>query len=189
MIPALDLFCGLGGWTTGASRTGRVDVRAALNHNRQAIDAHEAGHPSTAHFCQDAAEFPFETLRADVGGGMLLASPSCRDFSSAGRPAVKGTGGNGTVDLARLATMRTSERNTAWAVLSAAECLTPSVVLVENVREFYEWALFPAWLAGLEALGYHVRRHVLNAADYGEATDRARAFVTARRDASVGPRG
>jgi DNA (cytosine-5)-methyltransferase 1 len=181
MIPALDLFCGLGGWTAGATRTGRVAVLAALNHNADAIGAHSAAHPGTAHYCQDAAEFPFETLRGIVGGGLLLASPSCRDFSQAGRPAARGVGGNGSVDLAKLATMRQSERNTAWAVVSAVEALEPRTLLVENVREFYAWRLFPAWVAALEALGYAIQAHELNAADYGGATDRARAFVTATR--------
>lgn len=185
MIPALDLFCGLGGWTAGATRTGRIDVRAALNHNPDAIGAHSSAHPGTAHYCQDAAEFPFETLRGVVGGGLLLASPSCRDFSSAGRPAARGVGGNGTVDLAKLATMRQSERNTAWAVVSAVEALEPRTLLVENVREFYAWRLFPAWVAALEALGYAIQSHELNAADYGGATDRLRAFVTATRGARL----
>lgn len=180
-IPALDLFCGLGGWTAGAMRTGGIEVRAALNHNAQAIEAHSTAHPTVAHFAQDAAEFPFGTLREVVGGGFLLASPSCRDFSSAGRPAARGTGGNGSVDLAKLATMRTSERNTAWAVVSAIEELEPRTVLIENVREMYAWKLFPAWSQALEALGYTLRRHELNAADYGGATDRLRAFVTATR--------
>lgn len=184
MIPALDLFCGLGGWTTGATRTGRVDVRAALNHNAQAIEAHSSAHPTIAHFAQDAAEFPFGVLRSEVAGGFLLASPSCRDFSQCGRPAAKGTGGNGKVDLAKLATMRQSERNTAWAVVSALEELEPVIALVENVSQFYDWRLFNAWRGAVEALGYVVRTHTLNAADYGGATDRTRAFVTASR---VGP--
>ncbi len=181
MIPALDLFCGLGGWTTGAERTGKISVRAALNHNQKAIDAHSSAHPEIAHFAQDAAEFPFETLRDYVGGGFLLASPSCRDFSSAGRPASKGTGGNGKVDLSALSVRRTAERNTAWAAISAIEAIEPETCLIENVREFFAWKLFPAWLASLEALGYAVRTHELNAADYGGATDRTRGFITARR--------
>lgn len=175
----------MGGWTAGAHRTGRIEVRAALNHNADAIAAHSAAHPGVAHFAQDAAEFPFHTLAEHVAGGVLLASPSCRDFSTAGRPAKRGTGGNGTVDLARLATMRTAERNTSWSVLSAAEELAPRVVLVENVAEFYRWTLFPAWRAGMEALGYAVRTHVLNAADYGGATERERAFITCSRGAAI----
>jgi len=180
-IPALDLFCGIGGWTAGATRTGRIRVRAALNHSPDAIRAHEGAHPGVAHYCQDAAEFPFHALAEHVGGGFLLASPSCRDFSQAGRPAARGTGGNGRVDLGALAGMRTRERNTAWAVVNAAEGLAPRTVLVENVPEFYGWALYPAWRLALEALGYTVREHTINAADYGGATDRPRAFITATR--------
>lgn len=184
-IPALDLFCGLGGWTTGAERTERISVRAALNHNAQAIDAHTSAHPGVAHFAQDAAEFPFEALRDVVGGGFLLASPSCRDFSSAGRPAARGTGGNGRVDLGALSVRRTAERNTAWAVVSALESLAPRVALVENVREFYAWKLYGAWRTACEALGYTVREHTLNAADYGGATDRVRGFVTLSRGRAI----
>lgn len=186
LSPALDLFCGLGGWTAGAARTGgRIEVRAALDHNARAIEHYSTAHAGVAHFCQDAAEFNFAALRDLVGGGYLLASPSCRDFSSAGRPAAKGVGGNGTVDLASLSTRRTQERNTMWAAVCAVEALEPHTALFENVTQVYDWPLFPAWRLAMEALGYTVREHTLNAADYGGATDRKRAFITLRRGSAL----
>jgi DNA (cytosine-5)-methyltransferase 1 len=183
---ALDLFCGLGGWTAGAHRTERIRVRAALNHNEIAVRSHSTIHADVAHFCQDAAEFNFNVLRDELGGEMLLASPSCRDFSTAGNPARKGTGGNGKIDLDKLRTMRTQERNTSWAVVSAVEALEPHTALVENVTEFVDvWPLFPAWQLAMESLGYYVRIHRLNAMDFGGATDRERVFITLRRSAPL----
>ena len=186
MIPAIDMFSGIGTWTAAASKTGRIEVKAALNHNEHAVAASERMHPGVAHFQQDALEFNFSALRPIVGGGFVLGSPSCRDFSSAGQPAKRGTGGNGTVDLAALNTMRTQQRNTSWAVVNAAEALDPECVIIENVTQFVDkWKLFPVWQLAMESMGYHVRVHRLNALDFGGATDRERVFVTCRRGSAL----
>lgn len=55
MMPALDLFSGIGGWTSGAKRTASVRVRVALNHDPDAIAWHQAAHPDVRHLLQDAA--------------------------------------------------------------------------------------------------------------------------------------
>ncbi|HSS64058.1 MAG TPA: DNA cytosine methyltransferase [Gammaproteobacteria bacterium] len=178
---AMDLFCGLGGWTMGAERTGAVEVRVALNHDPRALEAHSSAHPHVQHWQQAAEEFPFEVLRDHLGGQWLLASPVCKDDSSCGKPAARGTGGNGIVDLAALVAQRASNRNTAWSVITAVGALAPEVVLVENVPGFLKRPTYPAWRLALESLGYQVREHVLNAADYGAATDRPRAIITASR--------
>lgn len=181
MIPALDLFSGIGGWTVGAACAGRVRVRIALNHDPDAIAWHRAAHPDVRHLMQDAADADFGALVADVGGGVLIASPTCQQDSQCAQPARAGTGGNGTVNVAALMARNRARRSTAHAVLVAAELLEPQTVLVENVTQFARWALYPVWRTWLERLGYHVREHRLNAADYGGATDRERLIVTASR--------
>lgn len=185
MTPALDLFSGMGGWTAGASRSATVRVRVALNHDPDAIRWHAAAHPDVRHLCQDAADADFGALVTDVGGGVLLASPTCQQDSQCAQPARKGTGGNGTVNVAALMLRNRARRSTAHAILVAAELLEPRVLLVENVTQFADWAMFPAWRAWLEGLGYATRVHRLNAADYGGATDRERLVVTAARGRAV----
>jgi DNA (cytosine-5)-methyltransferase 1 len=185
MTPALDLFSGIGGWTSGAARSATVRVRVALNHDPDAIAWHRASHPEVQHLLQDAADADFGALVTEVGRGIILASPTCQQDSQCAQPARKGTGGNGTVNVAALMAKNRARRSTAHAILVAAELLEPRVLLVENVVQFAQWDMFPSWLSWLERLGYATRVHKLNAADYGSATDRERLVVTASRDGAI----
>jgi DNA (cytosine-5)-methyltransferase 1 len=182
MLPGMDLFSGIGGWTSGAKRSGKVEVRIALNHDDDAIQWHAAAHPEVAHKKQDATEANFRVFFEEVGEGVLLASPTCQQDSQCARPARVGRGGNGTINIDALMKRNRARRSTAHAVLVAAELLEPRVLLVENVVQFADWDMFPNWLGWLEALGYKTSVHRLNAADYGSATDRERLIVAASRD-------
>jgi len=180
MLGAADLFCGAGGTTTGAEQSGRVKVR-----RRTAVQTHLHNHPDVRHIC---AEIDMVDPRDFLGMGLdvLLASPECVFHSNArgGKP----------VDGQR--------RATAWCVPRWAEVLRPKWIIVENVREFEDWAplgsdhrplkskkgeIFTAWVNALRALNYHVEWRLMNAADYGGATKRVRLFVVARRGPSKKP--
>lgn len=182
---AADLFCGAGGTTTGAQMSGRVDVKLAVNHWRTAVQTHRANHADVRHVC---AEIDMIDPRDFIGMGIdvLLASPECVYHSNArgGKP----------VDDQR--------RATAWCVPRWAEVLRPKWIIVENVREFEDWAplgsdnrplkskkgeIFTAWVNTLRALNYHVEWRLLNSADYGGATKRIRLFIVARRGPSAKP--
>jgi DNA (cytosine-5)-methyltransferase 1 len=184
-LKAADLFCGAGGTTEGARRSGVVDVVLAINHWQIAIQSHSANHPDTRHVCADIDHVNPRDYR-DMGIDVLLASPECVFHSHArgGKP----------VDDQR--------RATAWCVPRWAEEIRPKWIVVENVREFEQWAplgvdnrplksrkgeIFQAWVAAIRALNYHVEWKLLNAADYGAATKRIRLFVVARRGASTQP--
>lgn len=162
---AIDLFAGLGGFTEGARMSG-VHVVWAANHWRTACDVHAQNHPETAHECQDLHQANWERVPAfDLG----MASPCCQGHSRArgkDRPH------------------HDAARSTAWAVVSCAEFHRPAVFVVENVPEFLTWTLFPAWKAAMEALGYTLSPHVLDAADHGIAQHRRRVFIVATRSRS-----
>lgn len=74
-----------------------------------------------------------------------------------------------------------ASRSTAWAVVSAAEYHRPPVVVVENVPEFAAWSLYPAWRMAMEALGYTLAPHIVDAADHGVAQHRTRLFIVCTR--------
>lgn len=166
-ITAIDLFAGAGGFTTGAQRAG-VNVVWAANHWPQAVDFHLANHPHVQHATQDLQQFPW-ALAPDHD--LLLASPACQGHSQAGQPGRW----NPEVLLRQQA-----DRNTAWAVIACAEAKRPTTILVENVGDFLRWPLLPAWRQALEILGYTVRCHVMDAADFGVPQNRKRAVITAR---------
>lgn len=159
---AIDLFAGMGGFTTAARAAG-VRVAWAANHWREAVNIHAANHPETAHACQDLQQANWELVpRMDL----LLASPACQGHSKArgvDRPHHDAT------------------RSTAWAVVSCAEFHRPAFAVVENVPEFRDWALFPSWCDAWARLGYAISVNVFDAADAGVPQNRLRCFVVASR--------
>lgn len=178
-LRAADLFCGAGGFSTGAMQAG-VDVVLAINHWRTAIYTHEANHPNTRHICARIEDVDPRNDRTLPELDMLLASPECTHHSNArgGRP------------------ISDQKRATPWHVIIWAETKRPKWVIVENVREFRDWGplndkgcpvasrkgeIFRQWVKSLESLGYQVDHQILNAADYGAATSRSRLFIVARR--------
>ena len=159
---AVDLFAGAGGFSTGARMAG-VHVAWAANHWPTAVQWHAANHPDTRHACQDLQQADFRDAPAH---DLLLASPACQGHSRA-----RGT------DKPH----HDAQRATAWAVVTCAEVHRPAVVLVENVPEFADWVLWPAWCSALAALGYSLAPQVIDAADHGVPQNRRRLFVVATR--------
>lgn len=157
---AIDLFAGLGGWSTGARMAG-VRVLWAADNWPATVEWHSANHPDTVHACQDLHHVDWSTVPAH---DLLLASPCCQGHSHArGKRA-----GNPQHD---------ASRSTAWAVVSAAEFHRPPFVVVENVPEFMKWALYPAWASAMNALGYSLAPHIIDCADLGVPQQRVRLFI------------
>lgn len=164
MITAIDLFAGLGGWSTGANMAG-VNVLWAANHWPDAVEWHSANHPNTIHACQDLHQADWSQVPAH---DLLLASPCCQGHSKARGKA------NGNPQ-------RDTSRSTAWAVVSALEFHLPELAIIENVPEFLDWTLYPAWASAMNALGYQLTPHIVNCADLGVPQERVRMFLICTR--------
>lgn len=161
-LTAIDLFAGAGGFTTGAAMAG-VRVLWAANHWPAAVQVHANNHPDTQHLCQDLHQADWTRVPAH---DLLLASPCCQGHTRArgkDRPH------------------HDASRSTAWAVVSALECHKTPIAIVENVPEFLDWVLYPAWAQAMRALGYSLGEHVLDAADSGVPQHRRRLFIVATR--------
>jgi DNA (cytosine-5)-methyltransferase 1 len=158
-MDAVDLFAGAGGFSTGAAAAG-ARVLLAANHWPLAVETHRRNHPGARHLTQDLqqARWRLDVPRHDL----LLASPACQGHSRArgqDRPH------------------HDDARATAWAVVSCLEAHSPAVAIVENVPEFRQWSLYPAWACALTLLGYSVAEHLVCAADLGVPQTRRRLFV------------
>lgn len=164
MYTAIDLFAGLGGWSTGAKQAG-VDVLWAANHWPEAVKWHSANHPTTEHVCQDLHQADWTQVPAH---DIMLASPCCQGHSNARGKA----NGNPQHD---------ASRSTAWAVVSASEFHKQELVIVENVAEFLDWSLYPAWAMAMESLGYSLSPHIVDCADLGVPQNRIRLFIVCTR--------
>lgn len=159
---AIDLFAGAGGFSTGAAMAGCTVVWAA-NHWPAAVQVHANNHPDTLHVCQDLQQADWTTVPAH---DLLMASPACQGHSRA---------------RGKERAHHDAQRATAWAVVSAAECHRPAVVLIENVPEYSRWVLYPAWCAAMTALGYALQPMILDAADHGVPQHRRRLFIVGTR--------
>lgn len=163
-MKAIDLFAGAGGFSTGATMAGAQVVWAA-NHWPLAVQYHTVNHPDALHICQDLHQADWRQVPAH---DLLLASPCCQGHSKARGKA----NGNPQHD---------ASRSTAWAVVSALEYHLPAASVIENVPEFLEWQLYPAWASAMQALGYSLAPHVVDAADHGVPQNRVRMFLVATR--------
>lgn len=164
MTTAIDLFAGLGGWSTGARAAG-VQVLWAANHWPAAVEWHSANHPDTQHVCQDLHQARWEQVPAH---DILLASPCCQGHAKArGKKS-----GNPEHD---------ASRSTAWAPVSAIEFHRPQAAVIENVPEFTDLVLYPAWLQAVQALGYQAAPHIVDCADLSVPQHRVRLFMVLTR--------
>lgn len=159
-MTAIDLFAGLGGWTEGARRAG-VKVLWAANHWDIAVRTHAGNHADVEHTCQDLHQADWSRVPSH---DLLLASPCCQGHARA---------------RGKERPQHDASRSTAWAVVSCAEYHRPEFCVVENVPEFRNWALYPAWRLAMEALGYSLTENLIDAADCGVPQNRVRLFVVA----------
>ncbi|WP_346536972.1 DNA cytosine methyltransferase [Micromonospora sp. DPT] len=150
MLTITDLFCGAGGSSSGAIQVPGVRVRMAANHWRLAVDTHNTNHPDADHDCADISQTdPRRYPTTDI----LWASPECTNHSQA-----KGTRkADKTPDLFdQVLPDEAAERSraTMFDVLRFAEVHRYAAILVENVVDVRDWIMWPAWVLGLQNLGY-----------------------------------
>jgi DNA (cytosine-5)-methyltransferase 1 len=153
---AVDLFAGIGGLSEGARQAG-VQTKWAANHWALACEWYQTNHGLRPE-CQDLQQADFRDAPAH---DLLLAAPACQGHTPA----------------------RGKERphHDAWAVVTCAEVHRPAAVVVENVKEFAKWELYPAWCAAMNALGYALSPMLIDAADHGVAQQRVRLLIVATR--------
>lgn len=159
-MKVVDLFAGAGGFSTGARLAGHKVVWAA-NHWPDAVEWHSRNHPGAMHICQDLHQADWSLVPEH---DIMLASPCCQGHSKA-RGKAKGN------------PQHDASRSTAWAVVSAAEYHRPEIIVVENVPEFVNWTLYRPWELAMNALGYTIAPHIIDAADYGAPQHRVRLFL------------
>lgn len=163
-IQAIDLFCGAGGSTYGATQAG-VNVVAGFDMWDLAIKAYKANFPRAKTFQRDLRSFSaseITKINSSIGKiDLILASPECTNHSKA-----KG------------AVARSEEsKETAFEVTRFAKVIKPSWMIIENVVEFGTWDRFKDLLEDLWGLGYFVRQIALNSKNFGVPQSRKRLFL------------
>lgn len=150
----MDLFAGCGGMTRGFVDTAFYEPVFAVESDEEAAETYEANFGAHVVACaiEDVGSFP----EADV----VIGGPPCQGFSPLN---MLGVG---------------LERRGLWReYLRALEEASPHAFVMENVPELLRSGEYRLFRREAEELGFSVDHRVLNAADYGVAQTRRRAFV------------
>ncbi len=173
MLSALDLFAGAGGFSYGMSAAG-INVVAAVEMDKYAVQTYRANHPATRVFHANVAEISDEEIQANFRGiEVLFGGPPCQGFSVAG-PSQYG---------------KVDERNELlFQFVRFARILRPEVIVVENVKGILNGRVGSTRGAlgllgdALSKLGYSCNVLLIRAADWGVPQTRERVFLFARRN-------
>ena len=178
MLTMADMFCGAGGFSHGAERSGQVRVVYGVNHNRRAVETFTANMIHARGINSKIENSHPAECRVRIN--ILAGSPECTRHSNA-------YGDKPTND---------NERAGGWELLKWIEWHRPDWVVFENVPAYRNWGpvgkngrplksgkgkIFDQWIRAIAAHDYSVEFEILNAADYGAWTSRPRLFVIGRR--------
>lgn len=158
----IDLFCGAGGFTVGFSATGRFKPVFANDFNSWAVETYNFnfGNHCVGGDINALLRKPNLIPKADV----VIGGPPCQGFSLLNK---KKEG---------------DPRKQLWrAYMKVVEIVEPTVFVMENVPELLRSEEYQQIAKTARRLGYQLISAILNAADYGVAQRRRRAFIIATR--------
>lgn len=170
-VEAIDLFCGVGGLTSGLLTAG-VHVVAGIDVDSACSFPFEANHVGARFIEQDVTSVTGEQLNAIWSPGvlrLLAGCAPCQPFSS----YTKGKG----------------ESHAKWGMLEQFARLVkeskPDLVTMENVPGLQRQEPFQYFLKTLKRCGFHVAYGVLNSAEYGVPQQRKRLVLLASKHGPV----
>lgn len=155
------MFCGAGLSSRGASDAG-VKVVGGVDLDQIAIKTFQDNFPKAIAFNQTVEDLSPAHIMDKVGKiDLLLASPECTNHSCArgARPKIEGS------------------RETALQVWRFAKAIRPRWIVIENVVHMRPWDRYAELIDKIQDLGYDVREHVIDAADFGVPQRRRRLFL------------
>ena len=196
----VDLFCGLGGTTTGFTnaKDGIAKVIYCVNHDQDALDTHKANHPDCEHSIEDVRLANIAHIKEVVDKYrkmypnalfILFGSFPCPHFSKARGGAPKE---DEMRTMAKSLYMKWNPKTKKHVRgKSYIQILQPDFIWFENVTEFITWgpldengkpinkqmgADFYEWQYNIKKLGYDGQWKQFDAADFGAYTSRNRLF-------------
>lgn len=161
----IDLFCGVGGLSLGAARAG-FEIVGAIDNDKRAIVAHKNNFPGSIHIAADIRKLKANKLLELIGSKReeieaVIGGPPCQGFSRIGRRDPE------------------DQRNSLfYHFFRIVSEIRPRFFLVENVPGILDSCFKKLRnLAFSQVNGYRiVGPMVLNASDFGAATNRERVL-------------
>lgn len=170
-LPILDLFCGIGGFSSGFEHTNRFQVVGGVDLLGDRLDTFRANHTSAVSFGGDIRNLSLEDIydRCPIPH-VVIGGPPCQGFSSI-RPF-------------RNVALHDPRNNLAEEFCRVVAGLTPEWLVFENVVGLLTHEggkTFSALFEAFESLGYRVEAKILNAANFGVPQRRERLIIVGNR--------
>lgn len=172
MLRVYDEFAGVGGTSHGASYVPGVEIYAAANHDKHAVDSHTLNFPSARHFQADITKLPVDKMPyAEI----FSASPACPAWTDANGVRRDFDRANAEVqtlfELAddepdpklkkRLEEYKRSRllmKEVPRYLRAMAERGKPVLAgMMENVIQCRKWHEWDDWFSEIVKLGYEIR--------------------------------
>jgi DNA (cytosine-5)-methyltransferase 1 len=167
-VEAIDLFCGIGGFTYGLQQAG-VRVLAGLDVDESCKYAFEKNN-SCAFICADISSFDFlqlSSVYSEDSIKVLVGCAPCQPFSS------------------HTFKVKTKNNDQRWDLINhfvrAIKVLEPHIISMENVRGITKTDVFNQFLSDVKRLGYDVDYQIVYTPDYGIPQSRSRLVLIGSR--------
>jgi DNA (cytosine-5)-methyltransferase 1 len=169
--PVVDLFCGVGGFSSGFEATGEFEVIAGVDLLGDRLATFTANHQSANAYGADIHAVQTETLESENPRPfVVVGGPPCQGFSSL-RPF-------------RNVEWNDPRNNLGEEFCRIVAALLPDWLVFENVVGLLthdDGKTYKALLGAFQALGYRVSAKVLNGAFHGLPQRRERLFIVGSR--------
>lgn len=165
--PVMDLFCGVGGFSTGFESTGEFEVIAGIDLLGDRLETFCSNHSAANGYGGDIRNFDVSSLMNECPTPfVIIGGPPCQGFSSI-RPF-------------RNIEWSDPRNNLGEEFCRVIASIRPEWLVFENVvglLNHRSGKTFEALMGAFEALGYRVSARVLNAAYHGLPQRRERLLV------------
>ncbi len=166
-LTALELFCGIGGFSAAVAGTG-IRVVGALDHSREALEVYRLNFPAHEARQKDLERISAEEL-ADFGADLWWMSPPCQPYSVRGNG--KDLNDHRAGSLARIMDV----------FREIPEERLPIHLALENVVGFARSRARELLVGMLGERGYQLRERELCPTELGVPSRRARYYLVASR--------
>lgn len=169
--PVIDLFCGVGGFSTGFESTGEFEVVAGVDLLGDRLGTFTSNHGAATAFGTDIRALdPTQILEENPTPFIVLGGPPCQGFSSI-RPF-------------RNVDWKDQRNNLGEEFCRLVNGLKPDWLIFENVVGLLSYQggqVFRSLTQAFEELGYRTSARVMNSAHYGLPQRRERLIIVGSR--------